>query len=69
MSRDKVKTGLAATISNLLRGMGNGLVYRLSDTNVIDVEVQQVTELETQVKVIFQGLPPRYFIVKVSEKV
>jgi len=69
MSRDRVKDGLADAVRQAVQGMGNGLVYRLNNTNVVEVETQMVSELETQVKVLFRGMPPRYFIVKVSEKV
>lgn len=66
--RDKVKAELAEATRSALRSTANGLRYRLANHNVQDVEVTQVTELETQMKVKFSGLPPRYFIVKVSEK-
>lgn len=68
MSRDKVKTELAAMVLNVVRGGANILRYRLAAHNVQDAEVTQVSDLEIQVKVIFRGMPPRYFIVKVQEK-
>lgn len=68
MSRDKVKTQLAEATRQALKNASNGLRYRLAEHNVQDVEVEQVTELETQVKVIYKNIPPRYFLVKVSEK-
>lgn len=68
MSRDRVKNELADSIRRSIEGLGNGLVYRLTDNNVADVEATKVSELETQVKVLFKNGPPRYFIVKVTEK-
>jgi hypothetical protein len=68
MSRDRVKTELAGAVRQAIHSMGNGLRYRLANSNVADVESTMVTELETQVKVVFKGLPPRYFLVKVQEK-
>lgn len=69
MSRDKVKTELANAVRWGVKNMVNGLSHRLVEQHVADVETQQVSELETQVKVIFKNGPPRYFMVKVSEKV
>lgn len=69
MSRDRVKTELAKTIRESIKRVAQGMPYALQDHNVKDVEVIQVSELETQVKVIHGNGPPRYFLVKVSEKV
>jgi hypothetical protein len=69
MSRDRVKTELADATRSALRSMASGLRYRLANHGVQDVEVTQVSELESQVRLKFAGMPPRYFLVKVSEKV
>jgi hypothetical protein len=42
--------------------------YTLAEHNVQEVEATSVNELETQVRVKFKNGPPRYFLVKVSEK-
>jgi hypothetical protein len=68
MSRDKVKTELGHAVRQGVQGYANSLAHRLREHNVVDVETQMVSELETQVKVIFMGMPPRYFLVKLSEK-
>lgn len=68
MARDKVKTELANTVRESIKRVAQGMPYALQDLNVKDVEVTQVTELETQVKVVYGNGQPRYFIVKVSEK-
>lgn len=68
MSRDKVKDELANAVRWGVTNMGNGLSHRLREHRVADVETTKVTDLETQVKVLFEGMPPRYFLVKVSEK-
>ena len=68
MSRDKVKDGLAEAVRVAVRNTGNGLAHRLREYRVADVQTDRVTDLETQVKVLFEGMPPRYFLVKVSEK-
>lgn len=69
MSRDRVKTELAEAVRWGVKNMVNGLSHRLVNQQVADVESERVSELETQVKVIFKNGPPRYFLVKVSEKV
>lgn len=69
MSRDRVKTELGNAVFNAVRGTVNGLGYRLAAlVTRPDVEVQRISELETQVKIKQEGLPPRYFLVKVQEK-
>lgn len=69
MSRDRVKTQLAADLKRAIRQASNGIRYSLKDQQVQDVEVESISELETQVKLKFTNIPPRYFLVKVSEKI
>lgn len=68
MSRDKVKDEVADAVRWGVKNMVNGLTHRLTQHSVADTETQRVSDLETQVKVIFKNGPPRYFLVKVSEK-
>lgn len=65
--RDKVKGEIAKAIRKAVESTGNSIAYNIGEAGG-DVEFTQVSELETQVKVIFRNSPPRYFLVKVSEK-
>lgn len=67
--RDRVKAEIADAIKTAVSHTCSAVRYRLKDHNVQEVEAFVVSELETQVKVTFRHIPPRYFIVKVSENV
>jgi hypothetical protein len=68
MARDRVKTEIATKVLSAIQYATGVVRYTLAEHNVQEVEATSVNELETQVRVKFKNGPPRYFLVKVSEK-
>jgi len=61
------KGELAKAVHELLTGQLKEKMMKEPDMSLIDVEVTPINALQTQVRLITKGQPPRYFYVTLKE--